>query len=98
MAGFQAEMDSALVSRLTQPDQKLMKSKEIEKKKKKAESDLGDWDRNGRSWKTKEVALDEKGFSFRRLVLMADGSEICFHSDRRIESSHIVTFSIQDTI
>lgn len=50
MAGFQAEMDSALVSRLTQPDQKLMKSKEIEKKKKKkAESDLGDWDRNGRS-------------------------------------------------
>lgn len=28
-------MDSALVSRLTQPDQKLMKSKEIEKKKKK---------------------------------------------------------------
>lgn len=26
-------MDSALVSRLTQPDQKLMKSKEIEKKK-----------------------------------------------------------------
>lgn len=32
MAGFQAEMDSALVSRLTQPDQKLMKSKEIEEK------------------------------------------------------------------
>lgn len=37
MAGFQAEMDSALVSRLTQPDQKLMKSKEIEEKKKKKE-------------------------------------------------------------
>lgn len=89
MAGFQAEMDSALVSRLTQLDQKLMKSKEIEEKK--VQSDLGDWDWNWRSWKTKE-ALDEKRFHFSRLTPMADGSKCVFCLDERIKSSHILIF------
>lgn len=87
MAGFQAEMDSALVSRLTQPDQKLMKSKEIEEKEKEAQSDLGDWDWNGRSWKTKKVALDEKGFTSAAWSWWRMDKKNIFSLDEHIESS-----------
>lgn len=53
-------MESGLASRLTQPDQKLMKSKETEKKKSsgEAQSDLEDSDQN---WGMKEVQNEQDG-------------------------------------
>lgn len=77
MAGFQAEMDSALVSRLTQPDQKLMKSKEIEEEKKRRSSEWP-W-RLGLEWKklkNQGGGSRWKGFYFRRLIMTADVSNM----------------------
>lgn len=90
MAGFQAEMDSALVSRLTQPDQKLMKSKEIEGGKKSSEwpwwlgLELKKLKNQGGPW--------WKRFYFSRLTPTVVGSTCFFCLDERIESSHTLIF------
>lgn len=77
MAGFQAEMDSALVSRLTEPDQKLMKSKEIEKEKRRRSAEWP-W-RLGLEWKKLKNQGSgpwRKRFYFSRLIMMAGGSKM----------------------